>query len=125
MHEHAMRSAIRKLYGHRDVRRPLPDDRWPVVSRSSAEFIIGIRFFLFLFVVRRPLLLGFPDRQQFHVTGWKNKGLHKAQPIRIQSSPHDFAAVALAELTKGFRVNNLSLEPTCLEDSAPQQSTIN
>ena len=59
------------------------------------------------------------------MTGGKDKGLHKTQPIRIQSPSHDFASVALAEITKGFRVDDLFLKSVCLDDSAPQQPTIN
>jgi hypothetical protein len=37
----------------------------------------------------------------------------------------DFSAVSLPEITKVLGVNNLSLKPACLDDSAPQQSTVN
>jgi hypothetical protein len=43
----------------------------------------------------------------------------------IQPVAHDFSGVSLTEIAKVFRVNNLSLEPACLDDSAQQQSTVN
>ncbi|MFZ0797054.1 MAG: hypothetical protein WCA27_17515 [Candidatus Sulfotelmatobacter sp.] len=59
------------------------------------------------------------------MTGWKNKGLHKTEPIHIQSSSHDLAAVSFAEIAKVFGADNLFLESTRLDNSASQQSTIN
>ena len=57
--------------------------------------------------------------------GGEETNLHKTQPISVQSSSHDFPAVLLAEITKVFRVNNVSSEAVCIDDSAPQQTIIN
>jgi len=55
----------------------------------------------------------------------KYECLDKAQSIGVQPSSDNLPAMFLAELTKGFCVNDLSMNSTRLDDPAVQESPIN
>src|SRR5208282_1400722 len=79
----------------------------------------------YLYRIRCLLLLRFSHGQKLHMARRKYERLDKAQSLGVQPSPDNFPAMFLAELTKGFCVNDLSLNSSSLDDPALQESPIN